>query len=341
MNEQPMRLQAADLNGKIIDAHSHVGVSLGAYGRAEYPYAQTIEGLYFQQLYGKIDFNIVFPFSSDLYFNLPELVLGKYVKSHTPVSSVPFQVENLLLLKELFEYCPELSRRFIPFVQIDPLREPQAQVRELKKLLQTYPIYGIKVNPATSQMPLSALLKEGRCLMELAQEQSWPMLFHTSAIKTNSFSYADYAFKIAEAYPDLRFCLAHSLLFSKHFLDRALNTSNVWVDTAAFKIQVDLCRIKIEEGELQKRDLIEADFNNHAEVFAKLSSDYGEKIIWATDSPAYSYICKRIKQLSDQWQVFNYKSTYATEIELLRGLTPATQLQIAGRNTTRFLFGGL
>ena len=49
------RLTADDLAGKVIDAHSHVGVSPAAYARMEYPYAQTVEGLYYRQLAGGVD----------------------------------------------------------------------------------------------------------------------------------------------------------------------------------------------------------------------------------------------------------------------------------------------
>lgn len=66
-------LRKKDLENKIIDAHSHTGVALGSYGRAEYPYAQTVEGLYYRQIQGGVDINIVFPFTADLYVNLPRL----------------------------------------------------------------------------------------------------------------------------------------------------------------------------------------------------------------------------------------------------------------------------
>ncbi len=338
MHGKIARIQPADLAGKVIDAHSHVGVALGSYGRAEYPYAQNIEGLYYQQLHGGVDVNIVFPFTSDLYFDLPGLIAGRFEKSRPPVSSAPFQAENLLLLREVFDYCPELSRRFLPFISMDPLRETRAQAREIEKLLKKYPVYGIKINPATSHAPVTALLKEGRCLLALAREQNWPILLHTSGQASDVNSYAGNAFKVIDANPDIRFCLAHCILFKKPFLDRALATPNVWVDTAAFKIQVDVCR-KWAGKTINQSDLIDADFSDHNDVLAKICADYGEKIVWGTDSPAYAYICRR-KLNKTQWQEFNYKGTYDDEIRLLRRRSPSVRRKITNRNTLRFLFGG-
>ena len=47
-------LQRHRLEGKVLDVHAHVGVELKAYARMEYPYAQSIEGLYYKQLAGSV-----------------------------------------------------------------------------------------------------------------------------------------------------------------------------------------------------------------------------------------------------------------------------------------------
>ena len=74
-------LTKSDLAGNVMDAHSHFGVALSAYGRAEYPYAQTVDGLYYQQLSGDVDVNSVFPFTSELYFDLAQRVDGRHGKA--------------------------------------------------------------------------------------------------------------------------------------------------------------------------------------------------------------------------------------------------------------------
>ena len=331
------RLAKKDLAGRVIDAHSHAGVALGMYGRAEYPYAQTIEGLYGQQRQGRVDIDVVFPFSADLYFDLRRLIGGRYVKARAPVSPVPYQAENTLLLREVFDYCPELSRRFLPFVSVDPARETRAQLRVVEQLLKRYPVYGIKINPAICQAPVIALLKEGRCFLSLAKEHNLPVLLHTSPAPADVCSYAGDAFKVIEEHPGIRFCLAHCILFSKPFLDRALAAPNAWVDTAAFKIQVDVCR-DVAGRMIKRSDLIDADFTDYDDVFAAICDRYGERIVWGTDSPAYAYICRR-KLNAARWQRFDYKGTYDDEVRLLRNRPPGSRRMIANRNTIRFLMG--
>jgi len=332
------RLGRKDLTGKVIDAHSHAGVALGAYAKAEYPYAQTIEGLYYRQRQGRVDLNVVFPFSSDLYFDMRGLVGGNHVKARRPVSPVPFQVENTLLLREVFDYCPEISHRFLPFISVDPARETRAQMRHVEKVAKRYPVYGIKINPVMCQSPVAALLGLGQCFLSLAQERNLPILMHTSSVPADVCSYAGDAFKVIDANPGIRFCLAHCILFSRPFLDRALASPNTWVDTAAFKIQVDLCRDLAEKGVISRRDLVEADFTNYDDVFAAVCSRYGDRIIWGTDSPAYAYICRR--QLNrTKWQDFAYKGTYEDEIRLLRNSSPHVRQNISNRNTISFLMG--
>ena len=92
------RVARAGLAGKVIDCHSHLGVSLKAYASAEYPYAQTAEGLYYRQLAGGVDVNVVFPFSADLHFDPARLVEGEMVPAERPVSPVPYTAENRLLM---------------------------------------------------------------------------------------------------------------------------------------------------------------------------------------------------------------------------------------------------
>ncbi|NLE67474.1 MAG: hypothetical protein GX608_08650, partial [Lentisphaerae bacterium] len=117
---------ARDLKGKTIDIHSHVGVSLKHYAKGEYPYAETLEGLYYKQLSGGIDVNVVFPFTMELFCDFHRLVdTGELVEDAAPLSPVPYELENRHLLRELYEHCPELTDRFLPFFCFDPGRYQQ------------------------------------------------------------------------------------------------------------------------------------------------------------------------------------------------------------------------
>ena len=141
------RMAPSDLEGKTIDVHSHVGVSLKSYACLEYPYAQTIEGLYYRQLACHVDVNVVFPFSPDLHFDLQRLIEGTVTPDSHPISPAPYVKENRLLMQEVFHWCPELQHRFLPFVSVDPGRNVAAQIAELERLESEFPIYGIKILP--------------------------------------------------------------------------------------------------------------------------------------------------------------------------------------------------
>lgn len=67
---ESIRIDHKTFAGKIIDIHSHVGVSIKAYASMEYPYAATLEGIYYRQKAAGIDVNVVFPYTADLFLSL-------------------------------------------------------------------------------------------------------------------------------------------------------------------------------------------------------------------------------------------------------------------------------
>ena len=81
---QDKRKKRQELEGNIIDVHSHVGIHAGMYKNIDYPCCQSIEGLYYRQLAGGVDVNVVFPF-------------GSY-----PANSFPYEIDNLRLMKEVY-----------------------------------------------------------------------------------------------------------------------------------------------------------------------------------------------------------------------------------------------
>ena len=332
------RKTAKDLEGKIIDIHAHTGVSLRAYGTQSFPYAQTLEGLYYRQLVHDIDINVLFPFSSDLYADIAEYVdSGIFKPAKKPISPSPFAIENSLLFKEVFEFCPELTDRFLPFVSIDTGRAIGAQMKELEKLGDNYPIYGIKVLGVATQQKVVKLLKESSVFLDFAQSNNIPMLFHTTPTKDDEYSNVEDVLKVVESRPDIRFCLAHCILFHRDYLDLADRMENVWVDTAALKVQVDLLMDYIGNG-VNKKDLVDADFSDFRKVMKYLCDRYPDTIIWGTDSPAYSYITRR-RQGKDTYRDFRYKGTYEDEVAALKYLPTEQMLKAGSINAIKFLFG--
>jgi predicted TIM-barrel fold metal-dependent hydrolase len=325
------------LKGKVIDIHAHIGVSLKSYGRLEYPYAQDLEGLYYRQLASGVDVNVVFPLGSDLFFEPTELVKGTMVPATVPLSEFPYVTENRMVMQEIFVFCPELKDRFIPFVCIDPARMVLEQIRKLEDLEKTYPIYGIKVNPVLSQSKVGELLGRGRDFLDFARQRNIPFLFHMSADPKEAYSSPEETFAIIEKHPDLRFCLAHCINFDKFLLKRMGELPNAWFDTAAIKIQVQ----QYHENSPRTRPTsrrFDTDYSDHKKAMRSLAEAYPDKIIWGTDSPAYSYICRR-KQAEHRFVEFRLKATYEDEKEALDALPERLKWKACNENSLKFMFG--
>lgn len=331
-------LQRESLIGKVIDVHSHAGVSLKAYANMEYPYAQTLEGLARQQTCGGVDVNVVFPVSADLYFDYLPLTRGDLVPAIEPVSSAPYATENRTIMHNLFNRCPELASRFLPFVSVDPGRAVAGQLNELRSLEREFPIYGIKISGVSCQSCVTGLLDEAVALLDFAEERDLPLLFHVTPLPDDKYSQAADVFRIIESRPQLRFCLAHCIQFHREPLERADATPNVWVDTAALKIQVQV--IRQEAGKtIPTSDLVAADYLDHRQVMNVLCRKYPGTMIWGTDSPYYAFMCRRKQGFHGEVREFSLKGTYEDEIAALNALPEDLRLRVSNTNTLDFVFG--
>ena len=333
------RINREDLAGKVIDCHAHLGVSLKAWAAGEYPYGQSIEGLYYRQLAAGVDVNIVFPESPDLFFDLAALIEGRTVPAERPLSPAPYVSENQMLMREVFRFCPEYQSRFMPFVSVDPGRMVDEQIAALHELESEFPIYGIKIVPVSCQTPITALLHEGRALLEFARDRDLPFLFHTTVDPKETYSHARLAFEVIDSAPELRFCLAHCIAFHRGFLDRAGASKNIWVDTSAMAIQV---RAAAQDIPIMAAgaDRFEADYSDHRSVMRSLVEAYPDTIIWGTDSPFYTYIANRKQgEGDDSFMEFHLKANYEDEKAALDALSPDLKEAVSNANTLRFLFG--
>lgn len=330
-------IQPDTLRGKIIDCHSHLGVALKAYACLEYPYAQTLEGLYYRQRVCGVDVSVVFPFSPDLYFEPGAFSEGEMRPASQPLSPAPYAKENEMVFAEVFMFCPEHQSRFLPFVSVDPGRDVAGQISGLLRLEQRYPIYGIKISPVACQSKIASLLEQGADFLDYARERNIPFLIHTTCDPREGYSHASDVFRVIDGNPDLRVCLAHCIGFDQAFLRRADETPNTWVDTSALKIQVQLAR---EESPFMAgpRDRIDADFSDHRKVMRALAEQFPDTIVWGSDSPAYSYICRR-QQAEGVFAEFRLKGNYEDEKSALDALPPHLRLKVSNTNSLRFLFG--
>lgn len=330
-------ITADDLRNKIIDCHSHVGLALKPYVCHEYPYAQTIEGLYYRQKAAGVDVNIVFPASASLFFDPAYFEKGEMRPAKNPLSAFPYAIENEMLMLDVFEFNPEHKDRFITFVSVDPGREVAGQINLLGELEKRFPIYGIKISPVECQSKITSLLDEGKPFLDYAADRDIPFLLHTTVDPLEEYSHAAMTFQVIDKNPHLRFCLAHCIGFHRGFLQRADAMPNVWVDTAALKIQVQ----STHEGHramATAQERLEGDYSDHAKIFGALMARYPDTIIWGTDSPWYAFICRR-KQGEDSYLDFRLKGRYEDEKAALDSLPEDLRTKACNTNSLKFLFG--
>jgi predicted TIM-barrel fold metal-dependent hydrolase len=330
-------IQRQDLIGKVVDVHAHAGINIKAFAENGFPYCSSIEDLYYRQSSNGVDCSVVFPITPELFFDIPNYArTGKLIPAERPLSPAPFVQENRMLLNDVFRFCPEKASHFLPFVCVDPGRKVQEQLASLHELEQEFPIYGFKINPVGCQTKVTKLLEEGEVFLEYARERNLPILFHVTTDPGEGFSGAADTFTVMEKHPELRYCMAHCIGLHRGHLDRANAMPNVWVDTSALKIQVELAHGGSPITP-KPADRIECDCSNHLKVMQALVQRYPQTIIWGSDAPYHSYITKRL-QAEGYYFEFRLKGTYEQEKAAWDVLSPDERRQVA-LNTLQFVFG--
>ena len=306
-------IRRADLVGKTIDIHSHAGIQIREAAQIGFPYCASVEDLAYRQRANGVDAAVVFPTGPDLFFDLRLLIeTGRKEPAASPISRAPYERENRLLLTDVFNFCPEHSGRFLPFISVDPGRLVRQQMAILRELEAEFPIYGVKIAPVSTQTRVTALLEEGEAFFEFFAARDWPVLFHVAVSQGEEYSQAADTLDVIERHPELRYCLAHCIGFHRELLERADSLPNVWVDTSALKIQVELA---YQDSPLMALppDRFECDYADHVEVMRALVERFPRTIIWGTDSPYHSYITRRL-QGEGVYAEFRLKGTYEQEV---------------------------
>jgi predicted TIM-barrel fold metal-dependent hydrolase len=332
LNKVERHIHRENLAGKVIDAHSHIGLALREAAQINFPYCSSAEDLAYRHKANGVDFGVVFPISPALHYDLPTLIeTGELQPAARPISRVPYERENRLLLTDVYRFCPEHSHRFLPFISVDPGRLIEEQIASLEELEQEFPIYGVKIHPLMARSKALTLLDVGAPLLAFFAARNWPLLFHATVDPTDPYSQAADILQVAERHPELRFCLAHCIGCHRESLERAAALPNAYVDTAALKIQVELFRAEKSPA------MLDLDYSDYKRVFQELVERYPTTMLWASDSPYHSYITRRL-QGEGVYREFRLKGTYEEEKAALDALSPAQRAQVS-ENTVRFLFG--
>ena len=311
----------------IIDSHNHVGADIMFWLRGDFPYAQHLVTMTREGGALGVDRWIVFPFVINLSLEIEALRRGEIV--YGGIEKVPYAFENRRLLREINELFPEEGKRCLPFVMLDPMREQAAQIAELRRLRGDYDFYGLKIQTTMLQSFIRTLGGEGRAFIDLAAEWDIPFLIHSS-VGDDPWAQAGDILDIAEKFPHVRFCLAHSCRYDRECLDRVAALPNTWFDCSAHCIHCDGAVADLPYIAPRPRRF-DSDFTNPARVIADLAAAYPAKLIWGSDSPYYSYVAmlggERIALIS----------TYEREVAALRAQPAEVVDRIANKNTRAWL----
>ena len=307
----------------IYDVHTHVGLDQGFWLRGWWPYASSAQDLLDRMDRAGIDRAVCFPFTLPSAFDARafadegriELLPGR----------VPFDREIRLLIQEVERL--DVDHRLRPFGMLDPSRCVDEQVGNLESVAGR--LAGLKIQTTTLETPIRDLLGCGRVFMELAERHDLPVLLHTAVLAEDPWAQVTDCLAIAGAFPNVRFCLAHSLRFHAGYLREAAGMRNVWVDCAAHLAH---CGLALEDAPLvaQRADRVDADYARPTEVLRAIHAILGDRYLWGSDNPYMSWCDDSLRLIH----------TYEEEAGVLGGLPAEVREDMASRGPRAFLGSG-
>lgn len=312
----------------LIDCHNHLGVDLFFYLNGYHPYAQDLPAMVTEGRHCGVDRWVVFPMVANLTFDVAAMRRAKLAPGGC--EAVPYAFENERMLREIYELYPDLGRLTLPFVILDPAREPTAQLRKLRELHREFPFYGLKIQATMIESDVRALLGPGRGFLELAAELDLPFLIHSSVAPEDKWSQASDILDVAAATPHVRFCLAHSCRFDRACLDRVAELPNTWFDCSAHRIHCEGVTRGLGYVAPAARRLA-ADYCDPTAVLRTMADTYPTKLIWGSDTPFQSYVAKI------DGTFVSLRNTYAAETACLHALPEKTRQAIAHDNLLALL----
>jgi predicted TIM-barrel fold metal-dependent hydrolase len=179
-------------------------------------------------------------------------------------------------------------------------------------------VKGLKAQTTVLRSGIGELLKGGRTLMELAERRGWPVLFHTSVNPGDPWAQVGDCLAVAEAFPGVRFNLAHSLRFWREGLERAARLPNVWVDCSA---HLNHCTLALRDSAsvAVRGERVGADYSDPVGVLRVVHEMMGGRYLWGSDNPFMSWCDDKLRL------VFSYKQ----EADVLHGLPERVKLDMA------------
>jgi len=305
-----------------IDVHTHTGVDFAFYLARWWPYASTVQDLLDRLDYSGVDKAVTFPFvvpsaidpyafAKDRSFQLRD---GRF----------PYDHENASLMDEIDKLGAQ--GRVLQFAMFDPGRCVEEQLAALEPIAPK--VAGLKTQTEVLRSPIRDLLADASGIMKLAEAHDLPVVFHTAVSPNDQCSQVRDCLDVAEAYPRVRFNLAHSLRFDRPGLERAAALPNVWVDCSAHLIHCELAESNAHVAAPQGQR-VDADYAKPAQVIKAIHQILGDRYMWGSDAPFMSWCDDGVRLVR----------TYRQEVAVLDDLSPHVRDSILRKGPNAWLHG--
>jgi predicted TIM-barrel fold metal-dependent hydrolase len=306
----------------LYDVHTHVGLDTGFFLRGWWPYASTARDLLDRMGENRIGRAVCFPFTLPSAFD--PYAFAKHDERKLIEGRFPFDLENALLADEIARV--DTDKRLLQFAMFDPGRCVDEQVKAIQKLVGK--IAGLKTQTTVLQSPIRALLDDAKDLMNLAQENNLPVLFHTAINPNDKWAQVSDCLEVAEKYPKVRFNLAHSLRFHASLLKQARQLPNVWVDCSA---HLNHCLLASRNSAVVPPEgtRVDANYEDPVSTLLAVYDIMGERYMWGSDNPYMSWCDDKLRLLF----------TYKQEADVLYALPEHLTREIGTHAPEAWLFG--
>lgn len=309
-------------NEVIYDVHTHVGMDLAFFLSGWWPYAASARDLLDRMDVVGVRRAVCCPFTVPTAFD-PFTFADRGELVLLP-DRFPFDRENALLADELAKF--DSDGRLAMLAMFDPSRCLPAQLVSLEKLVGR--IAGLKVQTTVLRSSIRDLLGPARDVLAFAEQHDLPVLIHTAVYPEDRWAQVTDCLAVAEAFPRVRFDLAHSLRFDRESLRRAADMDNVWVDCAAHLAHCHLaCQDAPFVAGAGRR--VEADYRRPADVLEAIHELLGGRFMWGSDHPFMSW-CDNVLDLI---------YTYQAEAEVLHALPAPVRASMACTAPEAWLYG--
>lgn len=320
MSVSKQRIAPEKLEGHLVDTHTHCGgMDLSNFYKGRYPSSQDILDLEQKRQHAGVGFQIVFPMPTTLYYDIPAYWnSGVFLPSG--YSEHPFQLENNYLLAQVEHF--NLKRMF-PFIAFSLQDKVSEQEKDVLRLVQKYPVYGLKFHTKVDQKSADRVDAESN-FVDIARQLNIPIIFHTEQKGCSSAMGVLY---LASRHSDVRFCAAHFGGFSVDFFRELDNyhNDNLYLDTCPL---LPRC-FSLSNGHTS--ELLDLDYKNPQSVLKYFAERYPNRMLWGTDSPWTNYCLLGASQ-----KITLSKFGYQQETETIKSSGYQKRMTY---NTIRYLFG--